>query len=253
MPIDRPEATATDNPRRTFLARAAVGGALVTAGSVAGTILQAVPAGAQTPDPISESEELDDGSYAIIVTPLELAAVQVYDAALRVEGLRSEVVDDLRLFQTHHQTVADTIGALYEGPDPLVADPILTASAPGTDEASILASLTALEEQLSGTHLSALGAIADSATARTAAQVLAVQGQHAVALTVLAGGDLEAVTPAVVTPGAAVTLDEDAATEVDATSGDETTGTEATETEATADDDGTTDADSTTTTGEAGN
>lgn len=201
MPIDKPEATATDNPRRTFLARAVVGGALVTAGTVAGPLLRAVPAGAQAPS----GDALDDSAFAALATPLELAAVQVYAAALLVDGLSSEVVDDLRLFQRHHQTVADTTGALYTGDGRLVADPAIVAGAAsvGTDQASVLASLIELEETLAATHLSAMASLTDATTARVAAQVLAVEGQHAVALTVLAEGDLAPVTPATVSPDGA--------------------------------------------------
>lgn len=198
MPIDKPEATATDNPRRTFLARAVMGGALVTAGTVAGPLLRAVPAGAQAPS----DDALDDSAFAAIATPIELAAVQVYAAALLVDGLSSEVVTDLRLFQRHHQTVADTTRGLYTGDAPIAADPTILASAAsvGTDQASVLASLATLEETLAATHLSAMGSLTDATTAKVAAQVLAVEGQHAVALTVLAEGDLAAVTPATVSP-----------------------------------------------------
>ncbi|MCB0977538.1 MAG: ferritin-like domain-containing protein [Acidimicrobiales bacterium] len=198
MPIDKPEATATDNPRRSFLARAAVGGALVTAGSIAGPLLRTVPAGAQG---TAEAGSLDDGDYATWLAPLELAAVQIYSAALAVDGLSADVSDALNQFQANHQSAADTIGAMYSGDTPLDEDPTLlaTASSVGSDQAAVLASLTDLENNLAATHLSALAGIADPITAKTAAQVLAVEGQQAVALGLLADADLAALTPASVT------------------------------------------------------
>src|SRR5690606_31043184 len=100
------------------------------------------------------------------------------------------------------QSVADSIRSLYEGDDALVPDPAVLAKADsvGGDQASALAVLTEVEETLAAAHLDALASIADPITAKTAAQVLAVEGQQAVALTVLADGDLTPVTPATVSP-----------------------------------------------------
>lgn len=195
MPIDKPEATATDHPRRAFLARAAVGGALATVGSIAGPLLGTLPAGAQTP---AEIGDLDDSAYAAWLGPLELAAIQVYGAALDVSGLGADVTGALRAFQAHHQTVSDTVGALYVGTTPLTEDPptLESASQIGNDTASVLASLISLEEALAATHLSALAGISDPVTAKLAAQILAVEGQQAVALGFLAKSDLTELVPA---------------------------------------------------------
>lgn len=203
MPFDKPEATATATPRRTFLARAAVGSALVTAGSIAGPLLRAAPAGAQAS---GEAGALTDEEYAAWVTPLELAAVQIYSSALAVDGLSEDVTTALSQFQSNHQTVADTVGALYSGDAPLDEDPSLlaTASNIGGDEAAVLASLVQLENNLAATHMSALADLADVITAKTAAQILAVEGQQAVALAKLAGTDVEAAVPDVATTDGAL-------------------------------------------------
>lgn len=204
MPIDQPEATAAVNPRRTFLARAAVGGALVTAGSIAGPLLRAVPAGAQGGAP---GGALDDSAFAEIAVPLELAAVQVYEAALEAPDLDDDATEQLRLFQTHHQTVADALVDAYTGEDTLAEDPGVAARAAsvrGSANAAFTA-LADLEESLAATHLDALGSISDPITAKLVAGVLAVEGQQAVALTLLAGTDPAAVVPAAVTTDGALT------------------------------------------------
>lgn len=199
MPIDQPEATATVNPRRAFLARAAVGGALVTAGSIAGPLLGSGAAGAQ--DDAGAGDTLDDEAFATIAVPLELAAVQVYEAATGVEGLADDELETLRLFQSHHQAVADTLSGWYEGDEPLVEDPAVLARADAVagDRTAAMTGLAELEEALAATHLDALASIKDVITAKTVAGVLAVEGQHAVALTILAGSDLAAAVPATVT------------------------------------------------------
>lgn len=203
MPIDQPEATAAVNPRRTFLARAAVGGALVTAGSIAGPLLRAVPAGAQA----DASDTLDDSAFAAIAVPLELAAVQVYEAATEASGLDEGATEQLRLFQTHHQAVADTLSDYYTGDEPLTEHPAVMTRADSVrgDAKAAFTALAELEQALAATHLDALGSIADPTTAKLVAGVLAVEGQQAVALTLLAGTDVAAVLPAAVTTDDALT------------------------------------------------
>ncbi|MBX3314939.1 MAG: hypothetical protein KF906_11530 [Actinobacteria bacterium] len=204
MPIDQPEATAAVNPRRTFLARAAVGGAVVTAGSIAGPLLRAVPAGAQTD---TTSGSLDDSSFAALAVPLELGAVQVYEAATEAPDMDDDAKSTLRTFQQHHQTVADTLTDYYTGDADLTEDPAVvarSASVGGSANAAFTA-LAELEQALAATHLDALGSISDAITAKYVAGVLAVQGQQAVALTLLAGTDPAAVVPAAVTTDGALT------------------------------------------------
>ena len=79
MPIDQSTDPVTATTRRTFLVRAAVGGALVTAGAVAAPVGPFLGiAGAQE----SGEELLNDAEFGVFATPLELAAVLVYVAAI---------------------------------------------------------------------------------------------------------------------------------------------------------------------------
>jgi hypothetical protein len=205
VPIDEPEATAAANPRRTFLARAAVGGALVTAGSFAGSLLRAVPAGAQAGDPTPGT--LTDSDFAAMVGPLERAAVHVYEAATEATGLSDEDKDTLRLFQTHHATVAEAILEYYDGDEPPGTDPGVMARADAVrgDAKAAFTGLADLENALAATHLDALASIADPITAKYVAGVLAVEGQQAVVLTLLAEADVAAMVPAAVTTDGALT------------------------------------------------
>lgn len=245
MPIDQPEAQAVPNPRRTFLARAAMGGALVAA---AGPLSQVLPAGAQDAPTTTSAgsstgsaaaETLDDTAFLNLAIPLEMATVQVYEAVLSGPDFASFDADAtaaVQTFQAHHQTVVDTLTAMRSDTSTaLVPSPAVmakTGSVAG-DQATALKGLAELETALAGTHLGAIGAISDPITAKAAAQVLAVEAQQATVLGRLAGTDLATLAPA------ELATDQSLATAPTTEAGGETTSTTA--------------AGGTTTTQEAGN
>ncbi|MFN8018913.1 MAG: ferritin-like domain-containing protein [Acidimicrobiales bacterium] len=200
MPIDQstdPDSTTT---RRAFLARSVVGGALVTAGAF-GTYA-VVTSGAAGAETIPSDATLTQEVFAALAAPLELAAVQAYQAAIDTELLDDAKVDVARTFQSHHQAVADALTAMLtsDALAPVANEDLLKAF---TDEVKGAADADALflvladiEDQLSATHLTAIGILQDPSTAKTVSQVAAVEGQQAAYLTVAGGGSIEDATPA---------------------------------------------------------
>lgn len=206
MPIDKPTDPATATSRRTFLTRTALGG-LVTAGVVASPIgpfsgtagAQEDTAGSVGPD------KMTDAAYVAYAVPLELAAVLAYQTAVDTDLLTTDWTNVARSFQTHHQTVADSFSpyAAADAP-PLSANPIFLkasndAVGASGDEKALLIALSTMEQQLSASHLLALSAITDGTTARNVAQVLTVETQQGVVLSMGADVAVDALTPAVAT------------------------------------------------------
>lgn len=213
MPIDIPEAAPTS--RRTFLTRAALAGALVTVGSAAGPLTSLLPAAGAQEGPSGSAESLDDAAFAEAVLPLEMAAVQCYRLALEGDALGQDWSTNAALFQTHHQDVVDALLPLLPEttpptpgpkPDATVLSGTGAAVKAATDERGALTPLAELEAVLAATHLYALGSLEDPATAKTVAQVLASESQHAVALGLAAGTAVAELTPDVAnTEGARTT------------------------------------------------
>jgi len=215
VPIDIPEAVPTT--RRTFLTRAALAGALVTVGSAAGPLTSLLPAAGAQDGTDAVIPELDDAAFATFALPLELAAVQAYQDALSGEVLGPDWTQAARTFQVHHQAVVDTLTTLLPTTTPPAPDPkpdVTIQSSTGaavkaaTDEKGVLGPLFEMEGILAATHLYALGGLVDSTTAKTVAQVCAVESQHATALGRAMDADQAEITPdearfsAARTPGA---------------------------------------------------
>lgn len=203
MPIDKPEATAAMNTRRTFLARAAMGSAFAV---TAGSLLPSLRVGAQ-PAPVPDG--LDDDRYLVMADQLHRAASIVYVNASSNPGLSDEARDAIMALEADHQTVVDAFRALMGSsaskvdtvPDPTV---VAVGDSLGGDEGSVLRSLAELEEQLSATHLWAIGSLDDGVTARSAAAAAASSGQRATHLGRLAGADLASLAPATVDDAQAI-------------------------------------------------
>ena len=214
MPIDKPEATAATTTRRTFLARAAVGGALVGAGAAVGPLgLFAPAAGAQAaPDAtLDGAPPLDNVTFAAFATPLEMAAVQAYQSALDSEQLNSRWRRMTLQFQTQHQTAATALtdqladDAGTPEPNDLVLSEARAAIDAASDQEAVLIALSDLEETTAATHLYALSGLEDTSLAKLVAQVLAVESQQCVVLGRAGGLDVESLTPASVSTQAART------------------------------------------------
>lgn len=210
MPIDKPEATAATNTRRTFLARAAIGSALV---ATSGSFLASRPVGAQAP---SVPDGLTDDRYLVMATQLHTAAAVVYVAAASVDGLSEQVTNTLSAFEADHQTIVTDLGQLMSSAASkvaTVADPTVLAlrDSLGGDEASVLRSLAAMEDRLAATHLWSVGVLDDAVTARAASQALATAGQRTTYLGILGDVDPAELVPATIDDGEAIGAALDAA------------------------------------------
>lgn len=212
MQTDQSIDSATATSRRTFLTRAAVGGALVTAGAVALPHLGLSPAGARPAD----QGTLKDADFATFGTAVELAAVAAYTAAFDGGLLDTEWSKLALQFQGHHQAVADTLLELSEETE-IAADAAFAATSvdavkAATDQNGVLAALAVVEETCAATHLSAIGVMAEKVTSRTVAQVLCVEGQQAALLGIASGSTIAEVTPRTNTNEAALTIPDESTT-----------------------------------------
>lgn len=209
MQTDQSIDSATATSRRTFLTRAAVGGALVTAGALALPHAGLVPAAGARP---ADQGDLKDPDFADFGTAIELAAVAAYSAAFDRGVLDAEWSDLALDFQGHHQAVADTLLKLRDDDAPeAIADAAFAKTSvdkikAATDQNGVLAALAVVEETCAATHLSAIGQLAEKSTARTVAQVLCVEGQQAALLGTASGSTVAEVTPATNTGDAALTI-----------------------------------------------
>ncbi len=215
MPLDKVEASATPTTRRTFLARAATGGVLVGAGVATGTLgLFGAPAGAQDAEPsLVDAGALTPEAFGAAATPLELAAVQAYQAALDGGRLDDAWQEHARRFQEQHRTAATALAGLVgEDAEEPVADPQLLSSTVAevegaADQTAVLAALSPLELGIAATHLAALSGLAEPTLAKLVAQVLAVENQQGALLGRAGGTDLTELTPAAVSTEGARPLD----------------------------------------------
>ena len=233
MPIDPTETPANATSRRSFLVRAALGGALVTVGTAAGPLSSVLPAAA-APEQLESAETLDNATFAALAVPMELAAVQAYHAALDTGVLDNAWTSQGLAFQDHHQTVVDTYTPwLDENTSPPEPDPTIVSSTVDVIEAAttqdaILGALADMENALAATSLYALGGLEDNTAAKTVAQVMAVESQQAVVLGLALGTDVAELTPAVATTDGAQTdfteaFDQSTTTTTAASSGSTTT------------------------------
>lgn len=216
MSIDPTEAQAAATTRRSFLARAALGGALVSVATAGPLRSMLGVAGAQEAE-LESSDTLDNETFAALAVPLELATVLAYQAALDGDVLDLTATTTARQFQVHHQTVVDALTPLLSEdagtprPDVSVLAATVQAIEGNPDQTAILTALYELEDVLAATHLYALGGLEDASLAKTVAQVMAVESQQAVAMGRLAGIDLVTLTPAEASTAGARTGFEEAA------------------------------------------
>lgn len=206
MPIDKPDSQVDPTNRRSFLARAAMGGALVAVGTV-GPLGHLLPAAAQDGASTPAAGRLDDDMAGQSLAPLEVAAVAAYEAALSGGKLDAAWSEVARQFQRHHLDAAETLSSLIESGATPVADPTITAGTIAAvrgagDQNAVLGALSEMEGVIASTHLWALGGITDKITAKIISQYLAAESQQSVFLGRATGIDLATLTPAVVAPAA---------------------------------------------------
>jgi len=208
VPSDHPQANATT--RRTFLVRGVAGGAVVAtvaAAGLSGGLGTASVSAQAAPDDLMVNSD-----FAVFAAPLELAAVQAYQAALSGPSIDDEWTTNLRTFQSHHQEVATVLTSLIAVETPPIPDPVADPGVmadfspdAGADQNAVLSQLSALETALAATHLSVIARLEDTSTAKTVSQVLATESQQAVALGRASGASIESLTPASVSTEGALT------------------------------------------------
>jgi hypothetical protein len=197
VPAVSPKHPAVATTRRSFLARTAGLGAL------AGVVTLAAPAGLLVSEAgAQQAANLDDGDFGAFTIPLELAAIQVYQAALSYGALSGAVSQAVQSGQDHHQTVSDALtksllsaDAAPPAPATAFSDPIIGKISTTLDRPTILRALADMEEVLSATHLQALSTIVDPITAKVVSQVLAIEAQQATYLKYQAGDTVDTLTP----------------------------------------------------------
>lgn len=191
--------------RRSFLKRAATGGAIAfgatlvpvgaladaafaqtTPGSTPGTSTKPATTGGASGG--KDESGLDAGDLTIVLfgQSVELAAVAAYDLALNKGLLRSGAEETARVFRRHHAEHAAALAtftpdAVVETPNPkLVAE--LGPKVQGATTVEALAEvLMGLEDGAAATYQFAMGQIEGWKVAAAAATIEPVEGQHAVA------------------------------------------------------------------------
>lgn len=182
MPDARPD-------RRSFLRRAAVGGA-VTIGTAVVPVARFLPA--------AGAQSRSDADLAAFGESIELVAVTAYERG--IELLSEDLAPVLQTFRGHHQDHADAYavvaGSSATG-EPNAA--VLEALAPAIDafssQAEVLLFARGLEDQLAVTCGHLLGSLEGRDAIATAATILPTEAAHAVELGFELGEGLDASFP----------------------------------------------------------
>jgi len=139
-----------------------------------------------TTDPI----ELSAADLAIVSfhESLELAAVQLYEAAVASGRLRAQLLEHARSFGRHHRAHAEALYCMAgsQAPDgeratanPQVLDSLEPQIRTALDPESVMRPLYELEESLAATNVAALGQIENPSAAGAVASILPVDAQQA--------------------------------------------------------------------------
>lgn len=167
--------------RRSFLGRAAAGGAVLTLGSTLVPVTRFLPAAWADVAP-------DDVELVKFAAGLELAAVEIYELALDGGSLSGGAQSVANMFAGHHRQHAETLNtALGEEEAVTKADPAILRQfrsrvTGAENEAAVLQAAYLLEEVAASTHLLAVGTLSDKRNAATVSTILPVESQHAVVL-----------------------------------------------------------------------
>ncbi len=168
--------------RRSFLKKAAVGGAAITFGSALVPVSSLLSsAGAQA---------LTDVDIAVFAESVELAAVEAYKAGAPL--LSPEVLPVAELFLGHHQEHAAAFGgiagdAATGAPNAALLEALMPTIAGLTDEAGVLEFARGIENQAAVTYAFALTALQDPGAAQGTATILPVEEAHSAAISVALG------------------------------------------------------------------
>lgn len=191
--------------RRSFLAKASAGGAVLTIGSSLVPFARLVPAALG-------QEPSGDLALANFAQSVERAAVAAYGAAIETGKLSDAAVGVSEMFADHHDDHANALQAAAA--DEQVEANVLVLQEFGPmisgadDEAAILTAAYQIEEAAAATYLFGLGEIEDATTAGLLATILPVESQHATVLASLLGTPELALEEAFVSPDSALSPDE---------------------------------------------
>jgi hypothetical protein len=169
--------------RRSFLKKAAVGGAAITFGSTIVPISSLLPAaGAQ--------EVSGDVAIAQFAESVELAAIEAYKAGIPL--LSPEVVPVAELFLSHHQEHAEAFASLAGdaatgAPNQALLDHLAPTLAELGDQTAVLTFAKELEDQAAVTYAFALTGLESPEAAAGTATILPVETAHSAALAVALG------------------------------------------------------------------
>lgn len=182
------ETRAYRTSRRTLLARAGQGGALLALGGVLWPSA-ARPAGAQaatTPKP-------DDAEVAAFAESVELAIVEAYRQAVSGGKVRAAAATEaLTTFAGHHQQHANALSTAAGSkatrrPNPSILTKVSDQLRAASNEKDVLMLAYELENAAASTYLASLGSLESSSALQLAASILPIESQHAVVLGQAAG------------------------------------------------------------------
>ena len=172
--------------RRRFMRNVGMGAAALGAAAVTGTALAEV-ASAQT---TATAPELSAADVSLLqfLQSLSLATEDGLQAAAEATYLQTELREEIRLFSRHHRDQAVAIGALLSKTDAITTPnakllgEITTNTGRATDQASLVAVLLTLEEDLAATMLEAIGNAESFLVSGAVATIQPIVAQQAAAL-----------------------------------------------------------------------
>ncbi len=168
--------------RRSFLKKAAAGGAAISFGGAIVPVSNLLPAAA--------ARQLDDTAIAVFAESVELAAVEAYKAGAPL--LSAEVLPVAETFLGHHQEHAAAFASLAGdaatgAPNQALLDALAPTLGGLQSEADVLGFAKTVENQAVATYAFALTALTSPEAAAGTATILPVESAHAAALSFALG------------------------------------------------------------------
>ncbi|MDQ6697992.1 MAG: ferritin-like domain-containing protein [Actinomycetota bacterium] len=164
--------------RRSLLAKAGAGGALLTLGAMTGPVSRFLPAAAAATDP--------ESALVMFAASMEFAVVAAYQSMLDSSKLSGGAAKTARTFQGHHRDHGRAFNAITlvttEKPNAKIVAAFKPKLKAASNEKGLLEVAYTIEEDLAATYLSTLGILADKSNAGVVASILPVESQHAVVL-----------------------------------------------------------------------
>lgn len=167
---------------------------------VAGALLPSLASQAGASAPPAESTTTapprrptgDDSALLAFGRELELAAVSLYDTALRSDAITEELRPTFEFIRQSHLSYGQALGALLGQPAPPapLASVVKEAEAAfsGSDLEALAAAAAELENIAVATHTEMIGELVGIDGANLIASILIIESRNATALTSIAGG-----------------------------------------------------------------